>query len=79
VAKRCPIGTFSLYKNATTLKDCLSCPSGKNEREEWRRKMAHKEMAMFETNCPSGKPIQGKLRNSAWIQARILNWISTLL
>ena len=63
VPNRCPIGTFSLYKNATTLKDCLPCPTSSNEREKWRENMALKKIAMFETNCPRGTPIQEKTSN----------------
>lgn len=58
--RRCPIGTFSLYKNATSITDCLSCPKDESEREHWKKRMGPKTVTMFQTNCYSTSRAQGK-------------------
>lgn len=71
--KRCPTGTFSPHKNATSIKDCLPCPTDKNEREHWKRKMETKIVAMFQTNCHSSSLIQGESHRPG-IKIRILHF-----
>lgn len=60
--KRCPRGTFSRYKNATSVDRCQVCPT--YNKNEIQKKMDSDTVARFHTNCPdsAGQTSNGAAR-----------------